>query len=385
MIAYFDRPSLIHALDPRVKIAWSVVVSLLAVILGHPLLLGTLFAIAILPWCLVRPPLARLRVLFVLVGTTVLGTMISQGFFYGLEPRTRVADCGARTVLVQRRADLRGRCVPPSAFGDGGWYASGVHHLPVRPDFSNDQAACSALVCLHADAGPAFPAGDDRTRQTYPGRPAVARRRREGSMCRLLAVFGSWSCPCWPCRYAVRSQVSSGGRGSRLFRQSHPSKDLCFTIADRTVMAGLVFLAARRCYGGLLRVWCRGTEMICPGFTSPPFSGCWRQSALSVVLGLRKRAFQPFTTLELATAAVLICLLHVAVIPWQIGLAKVPGLDALVFSIPYTAIFLLGLRLVPKTGFCDVADFWPRAFRATAWARHQPRLVAVLPVVRIGR
>ena len=45
MTAYFDRPSPIHALDPRVKIAWSVVVSLLAVILGHPLLLGALFAL----------------------------------------------------------------------------------------------------------------------------------------------------------------------------------------------------------------------------------------------------------------------------------------------------------------------------------------------------
>ena len=77
----------------------------------------------------------------------------------------------------------------------------------------------------------------------------------------------------------------------------------------------------------------------------------------AVVLGLRKRAFQPFTTLELATAAVLICLLHVAVVPWQIGLAKVPGLDALVFSIPYTAIFLLGLRLVPKPGFATLLIF----------------------------
>ena len=76
-----------------------------------------------------------------------------------------------------------------------------------------------------------------------------------------------------------------------------------------------------------------------------------------VVLGVRKRAFQPFTTLELATAAVLICLLHVAVVPWQIGLAKVPGLDALVFSIPYTAIFLLGLRLVPKPGFATLLIF----------------------------
>lgn len=69
-----------------------------------------------------------------------------------------------------------------------------------------------------------------------------------------------------------------------------------------------------------------------------------------VAVGVRKRAFHPFTTLELATAALLICLLHVAVVPWQIGLAKVPGLDALVFSIPYTAVFLLGLRLVPKPG-----------------------------------
>ncbi len=70
----------------------------------------------------------------------------------------------------------------------------------------------------------------------------------------------------------------------------------------------------------------------------------------AVAAGVRKKAFQPFTTLELATAALLICLLHVAVVPWQIGLARVPGLDALVFSIPYTAVFLLGLRLVPKPG-----------------------------------
>ncbi len=76
-----------------------------------------------------------------------------------------------------------------------------------------------------------------------------------------------------------------------------------------------------------------------------------------VILGVRKRAFQPFTTLELATAALLICLLHVAVVPWQIGLAKVPGLDALVFSIPYTAIFLLGLRLVPKPGMSTLLIF----------------------------
>jgi energy-coupling factor transport system permease protein len=90
MTAYFDHSTPIHKLDPRVKIAWSVAVSLLAVVLGRPLLLGMLFALTVIPWCLVRPPLARLRVLLVLIGTTVFGTTISQGFFYGFEPRTEL-------------------------------------------------------------------------------------------------------------------------------------------------------------------------------------------------------------------------------------------------------------------------------------------------------
>ena len=108
MTAYFDRPSPITCLDPRVKIAWSVVVSLLAVILRQPLSLGSSFCTDVVPWCLVRPPLARLRLLLVLVGTTVLGTMISQGFFYGFEPAHRVADSAARIVSCAGKALFMG-------------------------------------------------------------------------------------------------------------------------------------------------------------------------------------------------------------------------------------------------------------------------------------
>ena len=81
-----------------------------------------------------------------------------------------------------------------------------------------------------------------------------------------------------------------------------------------------------------------------------------------IAAGVRQSVFRRFTTLELATAALLICLLHVAVIPWQIGLAKVPGLDALIFSIPYTAIFLLGLRLIPKPGLATLLIFGQGVF-----------------------
>ena len=73
--------------------------------------------------------------------------------------------------------------------------------------------------------------------------------------------------------------------------------------------------------------------------------------------GVRRRAFRPLSLSDLATAAILICLLHVAVVPWQIGLAKIPGLDALIFSIPYTAVFLWGLRLVPKPGIAALLIF----------------------------
>ena len=102
-----------------------------------------------------------------------------------------------------------------------------------------------------------------------------------------------------------------------------------------------------------------------------------------VFLGVRRRVFRPFTTLELATASLLICLLHVVVVPWQIGLAKVPGLDALVFSIPYTAIFLLGLRLVPKPGTATLLIFGQGLF-GQLLGRDKSRLVAVLFVVCRG-
>ncbi len=68
--------------------------------------------------------------------------------------------------------------------------------------------------------------------------------------------------------------------------------------------------------------------------------------AVTVLLAFRQRSIRRFKAAELATLALLICLLYVAAIPWQVGLAKVPGIDALVFSIPYTAVLLLGLRHV---------------------------------------
>ena len=56
-----------------------------------------------------RPPLARVRLLLVLVGMTVLGTMISQGFFYTFEPRTELLTASCLACLCAGKASFTGR------------------------------------------------------------------------------------------------------------------------------------------------------------------------------------------------------------------------------------------------------------------------------------
>ena len=68
------------------------------------------------------------------------------------------------------------------------------------------------------------------------------------------------------------------------------------------------------------------------------------------ILGKKRRQNFNFSTVELATIAFLICMLYAAVIPWSFNLNKIPCLDALIFSISYTAILLIGLQIVPRLG-----------------------------------
>jgi energy-coupling factor transport system permease protein len=88
MIKYYDRRTFFHDLDPRVKILWSLGLSLLIVMAKEPWMLFGLFLMAILPLLWVSPPLVRMKAFWILMATIVLGTMVSQGFFYYFRPRT---------------------------------------------------------------------------------------------------------------------------------------------------------------------------------------------------------------------------------------------------------------------------------------------------------
>lgn len=69
-----------------------------------------------------------------------------------------------------------------------------------------------------------------------------------------------------------------------------------------------------------------------------------------IAVRLRRQEWRRLTTRELTTLALIICLLQVVLLPFKGGLSRIPGLDALIFSIPYTVVLLLGLYLVPAPG-----------------------------------
>lgn len=64
----------------------------------------------------------------------------------------------------------------------------------------------------------------------------------------------------------------------------------------------------------------------------------------------KEKAFRPFSTRDLATLALMICVLYAVMMPWAMGLSHIPGLDSLVYAIPYSLVLILTVILVPRPG-----------------------------------
>ncbi len=355
MTAYVDRRWPVHNLDPRVKIAWSVVVSLLAVILRHPLSLAALLAVAVVPWCLVRRPSLRLRWLLAVVGTTVVGSMVSQGFFYGSAPRTEWLTLLPGLSLC-KEGIIYGAVVSLrllSAMAAGGLVVFttqpsdlvlALHKLRVPEPLAFTLTLALRLLPEMVEQGKRILAAQQP--QEAGGRGFVSALRRFRRLLVPLLAASLRSARQAALAAEIQTRCPAGV----------PPRDLRLTAADWAATAGLALLAAAGIAGALL------------GYDAPwgedPAGPAWLYFAAALgllaalgaalALGARKRPFRPFTAHELAMAAVLICLLRIAVVPWQIGLAKLPGLNALIFAVPYTVIFLLGLRLVPRPGFATL-------------------------------
>src|SRR5690348_13464220 len=81
LFSYEPKPSIIHALDPRLKVVYPVLMGILCVFLNCDYVY-ILVSFTIIPWILLRPSSKRLRVVITMVGIPVIGSIWSQGLFH---------------------------------------------------------------------------------------------------------------------------------------------------------------------------------------------------------------------------------------------------------------------------------------------------------------
>ena len=78
--------------------------------------------------------------------------------------------------------------------------------------------------------------------------------------------------------------------------------------------------------------------------------GVWAVGGVIAFVGFRRRPFARLTVQDYIVAAMFIGLLYAAVLPWRLGLGRIPIIHPFVFAIPYSAIFIVGIRILPKPG-----------------------------------
>ena len=73
--------------------------------------------------------------------------------------------------------------------------------------------------------------------------------------------------------------------------------------------------------------------------------------------GMRRRLIKNFTIYELIVIALFCSLLYIAGLPFKFGLSRIPFIQSFAYSIPFTAVLFIGIRLVPKPGTATLIIF----------------------------
>lgn len=87
---YLDRNTILHRLDPRSKVVLGLIGAVLIVSLKTAEGLSLLFLLLFAVFLSLRPTRTTIRSILLVMATALCFTMISQGFFYALLPRTAV-------------------------------------------------------------------------------------------------------------------------------------------------------------------------------------------------------------------------------------------------------------------------------------------------------
>lgn len=78
--------------------------------------------------------------------------------------------------------------------------------------------------------------------------------------------------------------------------------------------------------------------------------GVWTIGGVVAYVAFRRHLFGHLNTQDYIIAAMFIGLLYAVILPWRLGLGRIPVIHAFVFAIPFTVVFIIAVRLVPKPG-----------------------------------
>lgn len=81
LFSYEPKPSIIHSLDPRLKVIYPVLMGMLSVLLNWDFVY-ILVGFTLIPWILLRPSPQRLRVVITMVSIPVIDLIWSQALFH---------------------------------------------------------------------------------------------------------------------------------------------------------------------------------------------------------------------------------------------------------------------------------------------------------------
>jgi len=82
LFRYEQKDSLLHRLDPRVKLFWLFGISVLSVVFGTPDLLAILFISTLPFWFVLKPSKSRIKAIIIIFMSVLLSFTISQALFY---------------------------------------------------------------------------------------------------------------------------------------------------------------------------------------------------------------------------------------------------------------------------------------------------------------
>jgi energy-coupling factor transport system permease protein len=294
---YQNKDTPIHQISPIFKFLYSILVAVFIVVLKTPLELSLLTLFVLVIFFFTKPRFNQIKALLIVILAIVVTTIISQSIFYYFSPKTRLF------TLLSKDVPLIG------------WMTQGIY-------IYKEGVVYGAIQSLRVIS--AIFMATTIVVTTHPSAMIVVLQKLR--LPKDLSFVISVSIRFFPQLFDEIGRIflAIRLRGFKIKGIKNSLKVL------RLLLSPLIINSLRRARMVALAAEVRG-------FSSGDNN-------------LKKKRFFNFDTLELITIAFFIVLLYLAILPFKMGLSRIPFLDTFFFSIPFTCILFIGIRIIPKFG-----------------------------------